>query len=102
MKTNISQTYKVSLAKTRFLLQKDGSNKMGFPMISFDGPEFLSEKLAQDYIKLRLKETKKLVEISSFCKCEIISDRMFKASSSNVIILYTYSVVLVSFGFLVE
>ncbi len=102
MKTNISQTYKVSLAKTRFLLQQDGSYKMGSPMISFDGPEFLSEKLAQDYIKLRMKETKKTVEISSFCKCETISDRMFKASSSKVIMLYTYSVVSVSFGFLGE
>ena len=102
MKTKIALTYKVSLAKTRFVLEADGSYKMCAPMFSFDGPEFLTEKLAQDYIKLRIKETKPLVETSWCCKGEIVSDRMFIMKSEKVVMLYTYSVVAVPFGFLGE
>lgn len=98
MKTKIALTYKVSLAKTRFILKADGSYKMGAPMFSFDGPEFLTEKLAQDYIKLRIKETKPLVETSWCCKGEIVSDRMFMMKSERVAMLYTYSVVSVMVG----
>lgn len=107
METKIALTYKVSLAKTRFVLQEDGSYKMGSPMITFDGPEFLTEKLAQDYISLRIKEEKKTAVCNLNAagvdhETEVISDRMLKIKAQKVIMLYTYSVVTVSFGFLGE
>lgn len=98
MKTNLSLTYKVVLTKTRIVSKEDGSYSMNAPMIGFDGPEFLTEKLAKDYISLRMKEEMKSRAQYRGASVERCSDRMFKMSFEVVTVLFAYSVVSVMVG----
>lgn len=100
MEPKIGIVYKVSLCKTRFVVNEDGTSKMDTPMISFVGDVFTSENSATDYLKKQVIEesaTRSQYKDAFVCT---YSGRMFSVKVKNVVVLFTYSVVPIEIGIL--
>jgi len=100
MEPKIGIGYKVSLCKTRFVVNEDGTSQMDTPIISFVGGVFESENSATNYLKQQVIEesaTRSQYKDAFVCA---YSGRMFSMKVKNVVVLFTYSVVPISIGIL--
>lgn len=100
MKPKISVIYKVSLCKTRFLLNKDGTSKMEAPVVNFVGDSFGSEESAMNYLKQKVVEEVHIRSQYNGASVHTYSGRMFSVQVKNVVALFTYGVVPIPIGLL--